>query len=155
MFSRDNNHKTEFLKYMFSFTHSFILLEGFPNPGKDTSYRNHIGTSYWVPVPGINISCGCLIDWSPQPSHDLLLFCAWVSHQGVFSLLSFFFFSFFFSSLLTWVFLIYISIVIPFPGFRANVPQPLPLPFYIGVPLPILPPLLPSRQKSRSLGVQS
>jgi len=56
----------------------------------------------------------------------------------------FLFFSFLFSSLLTWVFLIYISIVIPFPSFRANIPLNLPLPFYMCVPLPILPHYCPS-----------
>jgi len=50
----------------------------------------------------------------------------------------------YFLSLLTWVFLIYISIVIPFPGFQANIPLPLPLPLYMGVPLIILPPLPPA-----------
>jgi len=38
----------------------------------------------------------------------------------------------FFSSLLTWVFLIYISIVIPFPGFQANIPLTPPLPLLSG-----------------------
>jgi len=38
--------------------------------------------------------------------------------------------------LLTWVFLIYISSVIPFPGFRANIPLPPPLPYGCSPPNP-------------------
>jgi len=57
--------------------------------------------------------------------------------------------------LLTWVFLIYISSVIPFPGFRANIPLTPPLPFLMGVPLSMLPPLLHSPEQTRPLGVQS
>jgi len=41
----------------------------------------------------------------------------------------FFFLSFFF--LLTWVFLIYISSVISFPGFRGNIPLAPPPPLYL------------------------
>jgi len=57
-------------------------------------------------------------------------------------------FLFFSPSLLNWVFLIYISIVITFLGFQANIPLT-PLPFSMGVPLlnppPIttLPPTIP------------
>jgi len=46
---------------------------------------------------------------------------------------------FFFSSLLTWVFLIYISIVILLPGFWANIPLIPPAPLLYGLLLPILP----------------
>jgi len=48
-------------------------------------------------------------------------------------------YSFFPPSLLTWVFLIYISIVIPFPGFRANIPLTSPPPLLYGCSPPILP----------------
>jgi len=44
--------------------------------------------------------------------------------------------SFLFLFLLTWVFLIYISSVIPFPGFRANIPLPPPLPYGCSPPKP-------------------
>jgi len=40
----------------------------------------------------------------------------------------------------------------PFPVCRPTSPLPLSLPFYMGVPLPILHPLPPSPQESRSLG---
>jgi len=72
----------------------------------------------------------------------LFLFFSFIRY---FLYLYFFFCVVFFPpSLLNWVFLIYISIVIPCPGFQANIPQPLPFPFYMGVPLPILPQLPPS-----------
>jgi len=67
---------------------------------------------------------------------------------GVTYWLSCFFSSF--PSLLNWVF-IYISNVIPFLSFQTNIPQPLPLPLYVGAPLPILPPLPPSPQQPHSL----
>jgi len=50
--------------------------------------------------------------------------------------------SFFLSqSLLTWVFLIYISIVIPFPSFWANIPLTSPTPLLYGCSPPHLPPI--------------
>jgi len=39
--------------------------------------------------------------------------------------------------------------------FRGQHPQPLPLPFYMAFPLPIIPSLPPSPQQSCSLGVQT
>jgi len=50
--------------------------------------------------------------------------------------------SFFLPFLLNWVFLIYISNIIPLSGFLSISPLTPPLPFYIVVPLPIHPPLL-------------
>jgi len=47
----------------------------------------------------------------------------------------------FFLSLLTWVFLLYISIVIPFPGFRANIPLAPPPPLVYGCSPPHPPPI--------------
>jgi len=47
--------------------------------------------------------------------------------------------TFFSPSLLNWVFLIYISNVIPFPGFQANIPQPLPSPSMHVFPSPSSP----------------
>jgi len=53
-----------------------------------------------------------------------------------------------FLPLLTWVFLMYIPIVIPFPDFQANIPLTPPPSLYIGVPLPNLPTLPPCPQQS-------
>jgi len=55
--------------------------------------------------------------------------------------------------LLTWVFLIYISSVIPFPGFRANIPLSPPLLYLCSPPHP--PHIATLPQQSSSLGVQS
>jgi len=61
---------------------------------------------------------------------------------------------FFFLSLLTSVFLIYISII-SLPVFQANIHLTPPPPLLYRLPLPILPPLPLCPQQSCSLGVQS
>jgi len=101
--------------------------------------------------------CSCL----QSKRHEETLLISEFSRYD-FGLLTFFFFPvddkfilFFSPSWLTWVFLIYISIVIPFPGFWTNIPLTPLLPFYMSFPLPILPPLPRSSQQSCSLGVQS
>jgi len=62
---------------------------------------------------------------------------------------------FFFPSLLTWVFLIYISIVIPLPSFWANIPLTPPSPLLYGCSPTHPPPITVLPQQSRSVGVQS
>jgi len=90
-------------------------------PAEDRAREGRRGEELHRPAPGWMFSWGCLV-CARTLEIDHRIESGSLRATGL-TFFFFFSFSFFLSFfLLTWVFLIYISSVIPFPGFRANIP---------------------------------